>query len=67
MVEIETYLNRAGRNTTQQIHIDVDTTYIIDLNKFHGRHILNNAMKPETITAREDIVTKTSVVIGTKI
>ena len=65
--EIVTYLNSVGKNVMQHTQIDKHKMYIIDLNKFQGWHMLNNAINPTITTMIDDIVTKTSVVIGINI
>ena len=65
--ESGTYLNMSYNTTTAAMQSPKQEIYIIDLNKLKGLHIENNAMNPVTTTANDDIVTKTSVVIGTNI
>ena len=65
--EIETYLNRPGSIVIHVKAIAKQETYIMALYKLQGLHILNNAIKPVTITAIDDIVTKIFVVIGINI
>jgi len=62
-----TYLNTSNNTPMQEIQIIAQTTYITDLNKLNGLHILYNAMKPATIIPIDAIVTSCAVVIGTNI